>query len=132
MSPHQNYLDYQIMVSSVFQYLMFYWLIQVTLPFFIKLDLSHILILIFFFYFIYSLCSWNLYLSIHFIFYDFLKVLRSYLHFLKNTNYVRICFVFFMFFKIISSINQISLHANTNLLSQNLQKTYFSNVLIHL
>ena len=47
MSPHQNYCDCQIMVSSVFQYLLFYWLIQVTLQFFIKLDLSHILILIF-------------------------------------------------------------------------------------
>ena len=30
MSQHQNYGDYQIMVSSVFQYLMFYWLIQIT------------------------------------------------------------------------------------------------------
>ena len=50
MSPHQNYRDYQMMVSIVFQYLMFYWLIQVTLPFFIKLDLSHILILIFLVY----------------------------------------------------------------------------------
>ena len=35
-----------MMVSIVFQYLMFYCLIQVTLPFFIKLDFSHILILI--------------------------------------------------------------------------------------
>ena len=47
MSPRQNYCDSQIMVSSVFQYLLFYRLIQVTLPFFIKLDLSHILISIF-------------------------------------------------------------------------------------
>ena len=50
MSSHQNYRDYQMMVSIVYQYLMFYWFTQVTLPFFIKLDLSHFLILFFLVY----------------------------------------------------------------------------------
>ena len=50
--------DYQMVISIVFQYLMFHWFIHVTLPFFITLDFSG---------------SVNLYLSIRISINDILK-----------------------------------------------------------
>ena len=65
MSPHQNYRDYQMMVSIVFQYLMFYWLIQVTLPFFTRLNFSNVFISIFFLVYIGGICTF-LFIMLHY------------------------------------------------------------------